>query len=118
MSLAAGPALALLDYDLVKVEILKVNKKTCTVRVPAYKGCVAHTKRLSHNKIVSLDTPFCVVWDMATCARGSYHIETAHYKSEHKIGWRDVSEYVRLEPDGIARVRPMGIPRTLRVVNK
>lgn len=86
----------LYEYDLVPGVVLRSREKTATILVEAHKGIEAHTRSVPLEKIVGVEEPFCVVWDLTKGrnGRGSYRIEREKYKDLNVVGWRPTTDYI------------------------
>lgn len=74
----------LIEYRIFRAKVLKENKKTYTVSLPS-----VGTRRISKEKYVSKDTPFCLVWERwkGVNGRGGYRLETVKYPDKLTIGF-------------------------------
>jgi hypothetical protein len=90
---------ALVNYDIVPGEVVKVNRKSITVHLAAYKCFSEHVSRIRLEKIILTTEPFTVVWNMSAGknGRGSYYITTTEFPNDLKIGWRNTNEYVWIQ---------------------
>lgn len=95
---AGSEIVFLYDYKLQRGTVLKVNKKTYKIDVPAQSCFIAYETKVKHERVANIKDEFTMVWNTNKKhgPNGKYRFDYDTYPKENKTyqHWHQAFTYV------------------------